>query len=97
MIEDLKKNFGPLFHSLTNRQNIVSVKAGVLVYDADHKDYTSLSKEELLAVVGHMNEELREIEKAVLEAGQFAIKIDDLVWPMIKPEKPDKASQFLFH
>ena len=87
-MESIKKTFSTLFHGLTNRQNIVSVKAGTIVALASHENYASLSKDELLSEVTHMIEELRLIEKAALEAGEFTHKIDDLVWPLLNTTKP---------
>ncbi len=87
--EEKKKNYSSFFHGLTNRQNIVSIKAGSIVALADKKDYASLSEEGLRDEVWHMLEELRLIEKAILEAGQFAHKIDDLTWPLLNLENPD--------
>ena len=87
-MESVKKDFLTFFHSLTNRQNIVSIKAGAIVALADHENYASLSRDELLSEVTHMIEELRLIEKAALEAGEFAHKINDTVWPLLSTTKP---------
>ena len=92
-MNDIKKQFGILFHSLTNRQNRVSVKAGLIVALADRKNYASLSKEELLNEVTRMIEELRLIEKAALEAGEFAHKLDDTLKPLLNTTKPDDLNE----
>lgn len=82
-MEEIKKNYPSLFHSLTNRQNIVSVKAGTIVALAERKKYASMTTQELLTEVNHMLEELRLIESAILEAGRFAAKLNDLVRPFL--------------
>src|SRR3989338_685898 len=94
-MNDIKKQFGILFHSLTNRQNRVSVKAGLIVALADRKNYASLSKEELLNEVPRMIEDLRLIGKAPREPGECADNLDDTVKPLGNAEKPDYLNELL--
>jgi len=83
MEDDLRK----LFHAIANKQNTVSMKAGLKARMAEVKNFDSMSKDELIHEIKQSLEDFAAIEKIIMEAGELSAKLKENVYTSLNMKK----------